>query len=268
MLTRSRLAVLLAAVGLVAAPAAGGAPPKPVLLGISFPEGFSARQMVDRVAAVRRIAIAKRHVTPVLTANGYAAALAKTAPPVEFRRFMQRKTVEGFLFPSLYKFGPADPASSLIALQLKEFTQEWKRVDLSDVSANPYEVLTIASMVEREAALPSERPLVAAVIYNRLAQNMPLGIDATLRYGLGIPGTRPLTKAQLASDSPYNTRRSAGLPPTPIGNPGFASIQAAAHPASVDYTYYVRIPGTVKHFFTANYSEFCEKVVAYGYGAC
>jgi UPF0755 protein len=129
-------------------------------------------------------------------------------------------------------------------------------------------VLTVASMVEREAALPSERPLVAAVIYNRLDRNMPLGIDATLRYGLGIPGTRPLTKAQLESDSPYNTRRFTGLPPTPIGNPGLPSMQAAAHPAAVDYLYYVRIPGTVRHFFTADYDEFCAKVAEYGYGGC
>jgi uncharacterized YceG family protein len=256
------------AVALALAPAALAAVPKPVLLGISFPEGFSTHQMVDRVAAVRRIAIAKRHVTPVLTAKSYATAIAKTRAPAEFRPYMHRQSIEGFLFPSLYKFGPADPAPRLIGLQLQEFQREWKGLDLSDVTANPYEVLTVASMVEREAAVPSERPLVAAVIYNRLAQNMPLGIDATLRYGLGISGTRPLTKAQLASDSRYNTRRFTGLPPTPIGNPGLASLQAAAHPATVDDLYYLRIPGTVRHFFTDDYTEFCAKVAEYGYGAC
>jgi UPF0755 protein len=255
-------------VALAATSAASAAPPKPVLLGVSFPEGFSAKQMVDRVAAVRRIAIAKRHVTPVLTAKAYAAALAKTPAPAAFRPFMQRKSIEGFLFPSLYKFGPADRAPRLIALQLQEFGREWQKLDLGAVSANPYEVLTVASMVEREAAVAAERPLVAAVIYNRLAQKMPLGIDATLRYGLGIPGTRPLTKTQLQSDSPYNTRRFDGLPPTPIGNPGLPSLQAAAHPASVADLYYVRIPGTVRHFFTADYSEFCAKVAEYGYGGC
>lgn len=239
-----------------------------MLLRISFPEGFSTRQMIDRVAAVRRIAIAKRHVTPVLTGRSYAAALARTSAPPAFRRFMHRNSIEGFLFPSLYAFGPADPAPRLIDLQLQAFDREWQRLDLSRVPANPYEVLTIASMVEREAAAPNERPLIAAVIYNRLAQNMPLGIDATLRYGLGIQGTRPLTSTQLRSSSPYNTRRFTGLPPTPIGNPGFASMQAAAHPAPVDYLYYVRIPGTVRHFFTADYAEFCAKVAEYGYRAC
>lgn len=126
-------------------------------------------------------------------------------------------------------------------------------------------MLNIASMVERETVAPEERRLVAAVIYNRLDRDMPLAIDATIRYGLGIPGTRPLTKAHLASDSPYNTRRFKGLPPTPIGNPGLASIRAAARPANVDYLYYVRKPDGVHHFFTADENEFCEKAREYGY---
>jgi len=104
------------------------------------------------------------------------------------------------------------------------------------------------------------------VIYNRLDQDMPIAIDATLRYGLGIQGTRPLTKAQLASQTPYNTRVHIGLPPTPIGNPGLASMRAAASPASVDYLYYVRKPDGVHHFFTADEEEFCRKAREYGYG--
>ena len=94
---------------------------------------------------------------------------------------------------------------------------------------------------------------------------MPLSIDATLRYGLGIPGTRPLTRADLASRSPYNTRVHKGLPPTPIGNPGLASLRAAAHPARVDYLYYVRKPDKRHHFFTADADEFCKKALEYGY---
>jgi UPF0755 protein len=104
------------------------------------------------------------------------------------------------------------------------------------------------------------------VIYNRLERGMALAIDATIRYGLGVPGTRPLTKTQLASDSPYNTRRFKGLPPTPIGNPGLASLQAAASPAPVDYLYYVRMPDKLHHFFTADEQEFCQKAAEYGYG--
>ena len=107
-------------------------------------------------------------------------------------------------------------------------------------------------MIERETAVASERRLVSAVIYNRLKAEMPLAIDATLRYGLGIPGTRPLTRAHLRSRSRYNTRRYKGLPPTPIGNPGVRSMRAAARPAGRNYLYYLRRPGTVRHFFTAS----------------
>ena len=254
-------------VALVVASAATAAAPKPKLLGVLFPEGYSARQMVDRVAAVRRIAI-RKHETPRLTAKAYAAALKTTKPPVVFRPYLHGASIEGFLFPSLYKFGVNDTAAQLIRLQLTEFGREWKRLGSIDAAANPYEVLTVASMVEREAAVPSERPLVAAVIYNRLEQDMPLGIDATLRYGLGISGTRPLTKSELASPTPYNTRLHSGLPPTPISNPGLASLRAAAQPAAVDYLYYVRIPGTVTHYFTADYADFCDHVTQYGYGSC
>ena len=95
---------------------------------------------------------------------------------------------------------------------------------------------------------------------------MPLGIDATIRYGLNIPGTKSLTKTALASSSPYNTRRFPGLPPTPIANPGLASIQAAAHPAPVDYLYFVRKPDKRHHFFTADENEFLRKVCEYGFG--
>ena len=95
---------------------------------------------------------------------------------------------------------------------------------------------------------------------------MPLGIDATIRYGLDVPGTEPLRQSHLASDSPYNTRNRQGLPPTPIANPGLASIQAAAHPADVDYLYFVRKPDKVHHFFTADESQFYAKACEYGYG--
>jgi UPF0755 protein len=264
------LALALAA-GLAASArsAAAGPAATPTTLRIVFPEGFSVRQMIDRVAEVRRIAIRKRHVSPRLTGRGYAEAVAATRAPAAFRRYLKRRSVEGFLFPSLYEFTPTTPASRLLANQIAAFERRWSTVDLRGARARkrtPYDVLTIASMVERETVAPEERRLVAAVIYNRLERDMPLGIDATLRYGLGIPGTRPLTKAQLRSDSPYNTRRFKGLPPTPIGNPGLPSMRAAARPANVDYLYYVRKPDRVHHFFTADEKEFCRKAREYGYG--
>ncbi|MGH2716035.1 MAG: endolytic transglycosylase MltG [Thermoleophilaceae bacterium] len=238
------------------------------VLRIIFPEGFSARQMVDRVAAVRRIAIKKRAVTPRLTGRAYAAATRRAQVPKQFVAQMKRSSIEGFLFPSLYEFSRTTSGAELVARQIAVFEQRWRTVDLRAARARgrtPYDVLTIASMVERETVAPEERRLVAAVIYNRLERGMALGIDATLRYGLGVPGTRPLTKAHFQSNTPYNTRRFKGLPPTPIGNPGLASIMAAARPANVDYLYYVRKPDRIHHFFTADDEEFCEKAREYGY---
>jgi UPF0755 protein len=240
-------------------------------LRIIFPEGFSARQMVDRVAAVRRIAISKRGVTPRLTGTAYRRAVAGASAPEGFRRYLRRRSIEGFLFPALYEFMPTTTAAELVAEQLSAFEQRWAGVDLGPARArgrSPYDVLTIASMVERETVAPRERTLVAAVINNRLDRGMPLGIDATIRYGLGIPGSRPLKREHLESNSPYNTRRFKGLPPTPIGNPGLASIRAAARPAKVDFLYFVRKPDKIHHFFTADEAEFCQKSLEYGYGGC
>jgi UPF0755 protein len=243
---------------------------EPVTLRIVFPEGFSVRQMTDRVAEVRRIAIRTRGVTPRLTGSDYATAARRALPPRAFRRYLNRRSVEGFLFPALYQFEPTTSASQLIANQLAAFEARWRTVRLSPRARQrtPYDVVSIASMIERETVVPAERKLVAAVIYNRLDRDMPLGIDATIRYGLGIPGTRPLTQAHLRSNSPYNTRRFKGLPPTPIGNPGLPSLRAAASPANADYLYYLRIPNSVRHFFTADEAEFCAKAEEWGYGGC
>jgi UPF0755 protein len=178
--------------------------------------------------------------------------------------------MEGFLFPALYEFSQYSSGADLVADQLAAFRRTFAKVDLRyarSKNLTPYDVLKIASMIEKETVAPRERRLVAAVIYNRLRARMPLGIDATIRYGLDIPGTKSLTKAAVESDNPYNSRRFPGLPPTPIANPGLASLQAAADPADVDYLYYVRIPGTQRHFFTADESEFLRKVCQFGY-AC
>jgi UPF0755 protein len=231
----------------------------PVHLTIIFQEGLSVRQMVDRVAVVRGIAIRKRHVTPALTGAAYARAAQRTKP-----LFGNGDRVEGFLFPDTYFFDASTTASQLVARQVATFRSRWKLVRLN--GRNPYQVLTVASMIERETVVPSERALVSAVIWNRLRKGMALFIDATIRYGLGVPGTRPLTRTQLADPTPYNTRVHKGLPPTPIANPGLASMRAAAAPAAVDYLYYVRKPNSVHHFFTADEAEFCQKAKEYGYG--
>jgi UPF0755 protein len=256
--------VRVAFVALLAAlVAAAAAPAADIQLKIIFPEGYTVSEMADQVSAVRLLAIHKRHVTPVLTGVRYAAAASTTPRPAGFPR---GKRIEGFLFPAGYIFGPSTTANQLIRLQLDDFASNWATVTLG--TRKPYDVLIVASMVERETKAPEERKLVSAVIWNRLAKKMPLAIDATLRYGLGIPGNRPITAAEQKNQTPYNTGIRPGLPPTPIGNPGPPSMQAAAHPAEVDYLYYVRKPDGVHHFFTASEAEFCAKAKEYGYRGC
>ena len=245
--------------------------PPPARLRIIFPEGFTRREMADRVAAVREIAIAKRGVTPRLTKTGYLEASGAAVPPAEFRKDWKLSSIEGFLFPATYEFTKLTSSARLVRDQLTAFRRSWRKVNLRyarSKNLTPYDVLIIASMVEEETVVPRERKLVAAVIYNRLRNDMPLGIDATIRYGRNVPGTEPLKQSDLRSDSPYNTRRFLGLPPTPIANPGLASMKAAANPARVDYLYFVRIGDSNRHFFTASEAEFCAKSLEYGYGGC
>lgn len=275
------LACVLAVAGFAgAAWLAGGDEPAPVVttapeplrrMRVIFPEGFTIAEMADRVAAVREIAISKRGVTPVLSRERYLRAVETASPPPRFREDAKTGSMEGFLFPAVYEFTQLSSARRLVADQLATFRKRFATVDLSyarSKNLTPYDVLIIASMIEKETAVASERRLVAAVIYNRLHNGMPLGIDATIRYGLDIPGTESLTKEALRTDSPYNTRLRTGLPPTPIANPGLASIRAAASPArNVDYLFYVRKPGSRRHYFTASETDFLRKVCEYGY-AC
>jgi UPF0755 protein len=240
------------------------APPPPPLR-IVFPEGFTRSDMATRITRVDAIARRKRHVRPRLAARAYLAATARLRPPVGFGR---PRSLEGFLFPATYDFVPRTSARQLALQQLKAFRSNWSKLDLRYARSKhltAYDVLIVASMVEKEALAPDERPLIAAVIYNRLRERMPLGIDATLRYGLGIPPTKSIRESQLQSSSPYNTRKLLGLPPTPIANPGLASMQAAAHPAHVRYLYFVRKPDKQHHFFTASYRAFVNYENAHGY---
>jgi UPF0755 protein len=168
-------------------------------------------------------------------------------------------SLEGFLFPATYELESGATVQTLVKQQLDSFRQNFGGVKLSYAkkkNLTPYDVLIIASMVDREVQVPEERPLVAAVIYNRLNQGMPLAIDATTRYEYRTYDEQ-LTDQQLNTPSPYNTRTNPGLPPTPIGNPGLESIKAAANPAKVDYLFFVVKPGTCgEHSFTASEAEF------------
>jgi uncharacterized YceG family protein len=239
--------------------------PKP--FRVVFPEGFTVEQMAARVGAVAKIAEHERHVHPLLTTRGYLATVRRSSPPSCIPH--SSRGMEGFLFPATYEFFAKTTNRDLVQQQLAAFCENWQQVDLTyarSKNLTPYDVLIIASMVEKETLSPDERPLVAAVIYNRLHLRMALQIDSTLRYGLHIPPTQSITESELASSSPYNTRHRLGLTPTPIANPGLASIQAAAHPAHVDYLYFVRKPDKKHHFFTASLAAFQHYEATHGYG--
>jgi uncharacterized YceG family protein len=173
---------------------------------------------------------------------------------------------EGLLFPDTFELEKGAPAADLVQLQLQDFKRRTAAIDMKyarSKNLTTRDVVTIASMIEREAQLEKERPLIAAVIYNRLHDGMPLGIDATIRFATGNYD-EPLTESELAVDSPYNTRTHAGLPPGPIGSPGLASIEAAAHPAKVDYLYYVVKPGACgEHSFSSSAAQFEADVARY-----
>jgi UPF0755 protein len=278
------LAIVLAAVAFVAwigalalgavresapPPPATTAPPPPEPLRIVFPEGFTIDQMAERITAVNRIARERRSVKPRLRAAEYVRLTRRSRLSGQFAGDGRRRILEGFLFPATYEFLPETTTAQLVNKQIAAFNKAWARLDLAYAQSKnltPYDVLIIASMVEKETLAPEERRLVAAVIYNRLKAGMTLGIDATLRYGLDIAPTESIRQSQLDSDNPYNTRKLTGLPPTPIANPGLASLQAAAHPADVDYLFFARNPDKETHFFTADEAEFLRFLAEHGYG--
>jgi UPF0755 protein len=229
-------------------------PPPPPVIRITIPEGRSRGETAPlaRQAGLR---------------GDYRAA-SRGSRQIDLRRYGAPKgaTLEGFLFPATYELRTGATAKQLVSQQLLASKQNLAKVDLRyarSKNLTVFDVLTIASMVEREVAVARERPLVAAVIYNRLRDGMNLGIDATLRFALSN-WTRPLKVSELNSDTPYNTRNHAGLPPGPIGNPGLASIQAAAHPARVSYLFYVVKPGTCgEHAFSSTDVQFERDVQRY-----
>jgi UPF0755 protein len=237
-------------------------PPAPaIVVRVTIPEGYT-RLQIARLAHADDLS------------GSYLAASARS-PGLNPARYGAPRGVanlEGFLFPATYELDAGAPASELVAAQLAAFAQRFGSAEAARARAlhlNPYELLTVASMIEREAQTQRDRPLIAAVIYNRLRRGMPLGIDATLVYALELKthepaGTHELTEAQLQMNSPYNTRLHTGLPPTPIANPGMASIEAAAHPAHVPYLYYVvAADGCGEHVFSSTYADFQKHVAAY-----
>lgn len=175
-------------------------------------------------------------------------------------------TLEGFLFPATYDVQPGSSAKRLVNDQLRAFKTNFATVDMREAkrkNLTAFDVLTIASIVERETAVASERRKVAAVIYNRLKQGMRLQIDATVRFAADN-WESPIKQSELKSTSPYNTYTHDGLPPGPIGSPGLASIKAAANPTSDDYLFYVVKPcGKGTHNFSSTEAQRAKNTAAY-----
>ena len=159
------------------------------------------------------------------------------------------ENLEGYLFPATYSFPPATKADAVVAGMVKRFRQEWtpERAERARaLNMTPRQIVIIASLIETEAKLKEERPLIASVIYNRLSRGVALGIDSTIIYASKLAGKwRDDGKVYLSDvnrRSPYNTRIFSGLPPGPVGSAGESSIDAALNPAQTDYLYYVRDP--------------------------
>jgi len=167
--------------------------------------------------------------------------------------------LEGLLRPDTYKISNSQDEISILQTMVTAFDKKAKKlgVDTADVEGHTaYDIIKIASLIESEAKVPQDRPLIASVIYNRLRQNMPLQIDSTVIYGRRDPKNRTLTPHDLQSvKSRYNTYTNAGLPPTPIGSVSDASLKAALHPAQTDYLYYVLAGKDGHHAFASTFEE-------------
>jgi len=218
---------------------------------VTIPEGFTVEQIAERLEKQVGIPAAEFSELALKESGSFSAEY-------EFLQGEPTGSLEGYLFPKTYQIVNGSSARDVVGIMLAQFAAEIEEVDLEDAKSKNldlHDVVTIASMIEREARVAEERPIVSSVIHNRLKRKMRLEIDATIEYIL--PGTRPrLLNRHLKIDSPYNTYMYGGLPPGPIASPGLASLEAAAHPVQTDYLYYVLTGTDGSHTFTKTFEEF------------
>ena len=207
---------------------------------LTIPEGYTVDQIAASVdKATEGSVSAEDFIAAAHNAQAYATDYPFVADAYD-------NSLEGFLFPKTYKIAEGANADAIIRMMLDQYQTEVKQLGLT------YDQLIIAAMIEREAQLDEERPLVASVIYNRLDDDMPLGIDATTAYVYGTD----FTADQLHEEGPYNTYDQTGLPAGPICSPGMTSLEAAVNPADTDYLYYVTsAEGDGSHVFAKTYEE-------------
>ncbi|MCX7623466.1 MAG: endolytic transglycosylase MltG [Thermomicrobium sp.] len=249
--------------------------------------GMSVNQIIDTLTSAPGVQTVRVRFLEGWRAEQYAEELVRAGILTDPQQFLQvldaarwqprfpfladllpNQTVEGFLFPDTYEFRVDATPEEIVETLLENFD---RRVPAemrarADQRGRPfYQVLIIASIVEREAAVPEERPVIASVFYNRLRENMPLQADPTVQYALGSAGnwwpSLDSVTDLAAVNSPYNTYRNAGLPPGPICNPGLAAIEAALSPADTDYLYFVtRGDGSGAHVFARTYEEHVRNI--------
>jgi UPF0755 protein len=215
---------------------------------LTIPEGYTLEQIAERVGR-----LPGRSAQTFLEVARSGAIRSRFEPPGS-------TNLEGLLFPDTYEIDPKkDDEVTILRRMVEAFDRQATEAGIDDAAAAvglaPYQVVIVASMIEREARLADERGMVARVVYNRLQQRIRLGIDATIRYELRKP-TGPLRKSELQRDTPYNTRTRFGLPPTPISNPGRASLDAALHPTPGPWLYYVLADRDGHHAFVTTDAEF------------
>jgi UPF0755 protein len=223
---------------------------------LTIPEGRTLEQITDMLS---QSGIIDRTVFRRLLADPslYDGTLAAQIPPDR----AYKQPLEGYIFPITYEFPVSWTSEQIVVHMLEELERQldnlpadW-REQLDKLNLSFHDVLTVASLIEREVVVDEERPIVAGVIYNRLKNNYPLQIDATVQYALDQPKER-LLHEDLEVDSPYNTYKHVGLPPGPIASPGLASIEAALYPADTTYMFYVtKKDGSSEHYFAETYEE-------------
>ena len=222
---------------------------------ITIPEGFTIDDIAVRVSE-----------NGICTKDEFLSAVKNYPLPSYVKDDPDKRyNLEGFLFPDTYNFDAGVKPEYIIETMIKRFEEIWCKVStwFNIISEDIEKVITVASIIEKEARVDKDRPLVASVIYNRLAQDMPLQIDATVIYAHGyyIENVR---NRHLAIESKYNTYLHDGLPVGPICNPGVASIEAALNPAKTDYLFYL-LASDNEHYFTNNYDDFLKKKQELGY---
>jgi UPF0755 protein len=228
------------------------------VISLVIPEGYNMFDIAD---------LAQQQ--GLVTREEFLAAAADPGPILDLAP--RAPNLEGFLFPAKYEFARHVSATEMVQAMVKKFREEWLTLPQPDSAtrsrsapASVESVVTLASLVERETPLDSERPIIAGIFTNRLARNMPLECDPTVAYALALAGrsTGQLDDADLRFRSPYNTYVNAGLPPGPIANPGETSLRAALDPPPTDYLYFVaNTQGG--HFFSKTLEEHNQNVARY-----